>query len=805
MMEVGRYAVSGNVLTQIVGYRQQDAAAAPPTVTMYCTVSTEGGNGWVIAIRNKSNGSRAPYLETGETKLRWYGVWGTVHDATTTWITPNDAGTPANGITGGASIDGLAINTTASTAATNTLGNNTNQIWGFSTEIQHTQNTAGSWCGLMHTISSTDFSGKVFSIHHQQNVGASARFGENGNIIVFKDGSSNWKAFTLARRDGYRVANLDYVTHIAVENATALDSSGSIDWTDITAVAYLQHRQGSSASSNGLGIKNALLMDKSVIVGGGSSYSANFQVLPKGFNQWGQIYLADVQGLSQVLCKSKIQVGDGTQDTYFDMSASSFEYPPDYAASPTDPYAQQIFWNVLDNSSSVGVFVKGGASDTINLTAGVMATATQQSLEFDSASSTSGTYSTSGSSFVGWLPVFKTGITVNGATFKECGEINAKGTTLTNCTISETTSTDAAIAFDTSGGELDTCTIDVTGTSALYHLELGTACDSITLTDVTFTGTPGTDKVHVRKTTGTVTISLSGTTTLAAGDVTTEGATVSIVSDPVYQVVVVSGFTAGSRIQIYDTTNSVELFNGTASAGNTVVSGTTATWTDPTAAAGNRAIRVRVAYVTGATAKGFLELTGLTCGTTSGTASVTYPVTQVNDTVYNNNAITGSGVTGVTFVDSSPDVVNIDVAANTISWKSIYAAWVYYAFTSTGIATDIDYIEGVDEANYILSNMKVKNTSSPSEPLEVTGGYGRDATTGAAIDLVDTTGGTLVFAPDHVVSYAVGSGVTSQDKTDIATAVLSAASSAPIAANIKKVYDLEINGAGTEADPWGPV
>ena len=351
---------------------------------------------------------------------------------------------------------------------------------------------------------------------------------------------------------------------------------------------------------------------------------------------------------------------------------------------------------------------------------------------------------------------------------------------------------------------MDTCTIDVTGTSAAYHLELGTATDSITLTDVTFTGTPGTDKVHVLKTSGTVTITISGTTSLSAGDVTSAGATVSIVSDPVNQVVIVSGFTAGSRIQIYDTTNAVELFNGTASSGDTVVSGSTATWTDPSTASGSRAIRVRIAYVSGATAKVFQELTGLTCGTTAGTESVTYPVTQVADTVYNNNAIDGSGVTGVTFTDSSPDVVNIDVAANTISWKSIYAAWVYYASTSTGIATDIDYIDGVDEANYILSNMKIKNTSSPTAPLEVTGGYGRDATTGAAIDLVDTTGGTLVFAPDHVVSYAVGSGVTSGDVTDIAAAVLTAASSAPIHANIKKVADTTVNGSGTEASPWGP-
>lgn len=43
------------------------------------------------------------------------------------------------------------------------------------------------------------------------------------------------------------------------------------------------------------------------------------------------------------------------------------------------------------------------------------------------------------------------------------------------------------------------------------------------------------------KTTGTVTITISGTTSLVAGDVTSDGATVNIVAPQLYQVVVVSG------------------------------------------------------------------------------------------------------------------------------------------------------------------------------------------------------------------------------------------------------------------------
>lgn len=335
-----------------------------------------------------------------------------------------------------------------------------------------------------------------------------------------------------------------------------------------------------------------------------------------------------------------------------------------------------------------------------------------------------------------------------------------------------------------------------------------TSASNYVLSSGTFTGT-----LTFHNTTAyNITVEVpTGTTTSSVGS---PGAgTVTFVSPQLYQSVVVSGITTGARVQIYDTTNSIELFNGTASAGDTVVSGSTVTWTDPTAAVGARAIRIRVSYVNGATAKNFIETSGLSCGVTSGTESITYPVSPTDDAVYNANGITGSGVTGVTFTDAATDVMNINVVANAISWKTIYAAWVYYAFGSTGIASDIDYIDAVDEANYILSNLIIKNTSSPTAPLEITGGYGRDFTTGATIDLADTTGGTLIFAPDHVVSYAVGSGVTAQDITDIATAsgtaaataTLAAAQTTPIHSDIRKVNSYTVDGDGQTGTEWGPV
>lgn len=793
-----------NSVSQMNGHRQHGASGTVPSVTMYGAATNQGGNFWVVSVKNASGGQLQDDCRFGGDEFQWYGSFGVTYTPFGTAGAPStlddDQGAPPAAVT----IDGIDGSTSAATLDhTETTSMLSSDPLGTTTAIASSEVTAGAWVGAVQTLSANkDMSGKVFGVHYVVNFLSQSSMGAKGVVVAFADSSGNWVAYQLATKAKISVNGYtpDLAAFISLGNADVLDSDGTIDWTVIKKIGWFYHRAGSQANAVTLFIKNATLWDAAVVTGGSSGYPVTWPKLNAMSKSWYQFALTDLQASAQLQGKYPIQIGDGTKKTYFKATASSFEFPKDHDVSSATSQQQ---WNV--GSSSAGITVYASASDTVDMSAALFATETPQPFTIHASSSTSATYSFIGASFVGWDVTWKTGIDCVVATFSGCGEIDAKGADFTNCTISDTTSTDAAIAFTESGSTLDNCTIDVTGTSAAYHLELGTSVTAITLTDVTFTGTPSTDKVHVLRTTGTVTINISGSTTLSAGDVTSAGATVSIVSDPINQVVIVSGFTSGSRIQIYDTTNATELFNGTASAGNTVVSGTTATWTDPSTAAGNRAIRVRVSYVTGATAKGFLELTGLTCGTTAGTESVTYPVTQVADTTYDDNAITGSTVTGVTFTDSSPDVVNIDVASNAITWPSIYAAWVYYAFTSTGIATDIDYIDGIDTANYLLSNMKIKNTSSPTEPLVVSGGYGRDATTGASVDLVDTTGGTLILAPDHVVSYAVGSGVTSQDKTDIATAVLTAAASAPIASNIKQVNSLTVDGTGTEADPWGPV
>ena len=77
---------------------------------------------------------------------------------------------------------------------------------------------------------------------------------------------------------------------------------------------------------------------------------------------------------------------------------------------------------------------------------------------------------------------------------------------------------------------------------------------------------------------------------------------------------------------------------------------------------------------------------------------------------------------------------------------------------------------------------------------------------------MDTTGGSIFPAPDHVVAYqTTGAYAITGDISTVLTAVgnvpanvLSAATATPIASNIKKVNDSTISGTGVESDPWGP-
>jgi hypothetical protein len=219
---------------------------------------------------------------------------------------------------------------------------------------------------------------------------------------------------------------------------------------------------------------------------------------------------------------------------------------------------------------------------------------------------------------------------------------------------------------------------------------------------------------------------------------------------PVSITVAVSGLRAGSRVQIYDTTNATEKYNA-------VVGGTSMSYSESYASDYN--VRIRVMYATGSTADQFIEFTDTV--TVSGLAR---SVTPVVDSVYVANAVDGFTVTGIAIDDSA---LLIEADDGTYSWASVYAYETAWLYSEEGIRDEGRFITAIDNANYLLENFKIKNVSSPSAPLILTGGWGRDAITNQTIDIIDTTGGSIFSNPDLVISFATGSGLSPSEQATL--------------------------------------
>lgn len=231
-----------------------------------------------------------------------------------------------------------------------------------------------------------------------------------------------------------------------------------------------------------------------------------------------------------------------------------------------------------------------------------------------------------------------------------------------------------------------------------------------------------------------------------------------------YATITLTGLTANSRVQLYDTTNSVELYNE-------VVTDTSLTYQVPYTA--DFTCRVRVMYQSGVTAKEFVEFTESV--TIDG---VSRAVTQTDDAVYNANAIDGSTITNIT-IDDGTLLVNVDTG--TVSLQNIYAYETYWLYTEEGIRDESRFITAIDQANYIFEDFKIKNVQSSPDTLTITGGYMKDSLTEQAVDVIDLSGGTVFLAPEHVVPFETsGSSVTAADIWSYSSRRLSTAGNSDI-------------------------
>lgn len=636
-----------------------------------------------------------------------------------------------------------------------------------------------------------------------------------GRRIIFVDGSGNYAGFNVfgsgipnysdsvsGAADGFwgtfnSVAGSSNTANHVARTRTPDISSGVINWANITHIEISLKLTSSSISNlyvgnlckhNGVSTTGTETLLS--ISGISATYDPAF-IKRAPYLQW-------AAGTTTYCYKTKLNIGNGSTATNWTDDNFALGFFVTYDKSPTFRSVGPLV--LLDNSNTRALTINQSASDTLLLTDFIIGSAAWWSWSL----SGSGSASCSRGQFIGF-----NGFTAGHATYTDV--IWDSGTEAVSVT-SSTTITRGTIRNGvghglkiTSGaGSYSNLEIAFNNNST-YDIELGSGgAGTYDLSEISVIGSY-TLKIRNDSPTNAVVVAVpSG----IAYSTSTAGGSITVSAPSVYQSVVISGLTVGTRVQIYDTTSSTELANATSTGGNIVFSsgGTVATWTDPNPASASRAIRLRLAYVSGASAKTFIEANIGTCGTTAGTEIVSYLANQVDDDVYNDNGIDGPAIyatSGITFVDSgSSDRVICDISSGSVTHKTIYACFVYWLSTSTGIADDITYIDAPDTANYIYTNMKIKNSTSPTVPLSVSGGWGRDVTTGLSITLWDSTGGAVGFSADHAIPYAVGSGVTSQDVQDIATEVLSQATTTPIHANVMKMNSANVIGTGVAGDLW---
>ena len=537
----------------VTGHLQFGASGTTPALVSYSNVQ-EGGNAWLIAVRPASGVYLQKDCRTGGEVIKWFGDFG----ATLETLTHSSPKTYFDTTTN--KIGSLDCSTTAPTVST--LADAKAAPGSFSSFADATNGGADVWAGVSFAIGSTNLSGAVAALRWAMS-STSTPLGTKGVIVMFGSGSTmttNWAVYQLtnnpAATSGVQ-ANDAYQSAIALGAATLYDSAGTIDWTDVTRVGFAYHRVALSATSRTIYLRNLVALGTAKLIGGSASYPVQLSYLADATKYNGLPFVNTLQGNGQTAAKGKVQIGDGSTKTYFKHEAQSLEYPKSWLITDLERWE----WNA--DASSCGVTVYASASDVIDFSASILATSVKQPFTLHSSSSTSATYNWTGCSLVGYDPTWKTGIDCIGMTFSQCDTVKFKGADVSGVTIknlhADVGASDAACSFDTSGATMDTCTIDVTGSSAGYHIELGASVTAITLADVTFTGTPGTDKVHVLATTGTVTITISGSTSLSAGDLTSAGAMVDIVAPTASITISNAGLVSGTKVLLWNTTQDAEL------------------------------------------------------------------------------------------------------------------------------------------------------------------------------------------------------------------------------------------------------
>lgn len=161
-----------------------------------------------------------------------------------------------------------------------------------------------------------------------------------------------------------------------------------------------------------------------------------------------------------------------------------------------------------------------------------------------------------------------------------------------------------------------------------------------------------------------------------------------------------------------------------------------------------------------------------------------------------------------------PAAKRIILDSASVTAKDIFRAWADWmllsdnakylpAFSATG-GDDLGGGLSIPPYYFLLNGWRVRPMEA-NHNLTITGNLFVE---GGGVPVVSTLGTYQVNVNYTVPVQAQGvatSGSSGPSASEIAAAILAAAQITPIHSNVKQVNDTDIDGAGTESDPWGPV
>lgn len=478
-----------------VGWTNQLSAGTTPTPTMQFG-ATSSGTCITIAVADDGNGNMGPMLKSG---VEWWKRF--THDNHTadgvTWDVPS-------ALAASTDIGGITLDTTDSISTTEQTGPVDSPYDTFTSATNNNAYSLGEsrFMGVSFAVSSTNISGKLVGLRFAP-TSSSAVFADPGFVIVFQDGSGNWKAIQIAKLSS--VPALSGVARVMVVDpaaAAAYDSSGVVDWTTITRIGILCVRRTTATTVRFLAFRHLMLFDKPVFVGGSAAQPLRGSLLKDLLCGWLQDPYIQIQGQRQVMSRVPIQFGDGTTPTYVDTAGMALEPHPE-----RDESFEAMPWVLGEDDFEFRI--KASASDTMYVRSAVIGAGQRQRFVIDAASSSSADYDFSGLVLVRFAVEHNAaGVTLNGATLLQPEGIELNGGAMDGCTIDMSAVSPAVTTDDPS--LISNCTFISDGDG--HAIEL-TDPGTYTFTGNTFSGYGAdgtTDAAIYNNSGGAVTINVAG-------------------------------------------------------------------------------------------------------------------------------------------------------------------------------------------------------------------------------------------------------------------------------------------------------